>query len=87
MAEKTTKEPLRVYTHPEARPSIPLLASQVAELRDLLDRHGISYWVNDFTVALNGGPPRTTLWVERQVDADRVQRLIDEAGLGGQGRQ
>jgi hypothetical protein len=73
----TTKRPLRVSTDGTAGPYIDLPASQLAEVQQLLDSHGIRYQVEEDVISFNGEPEEATIDLGRRGDAEAVQAILD----------
>ena len=51
---------------------------QLEELRRLLDDHGISYWVDEDVISLNGEPETSVVNFGRGGNGEAVQRILDE---------
>jgi hypothetical protein len=79
MVDATTNKPLRVSTS-ETRPYLMLPESQLEDVQRLLDRHGFRYWVEDEIVSFEGSPPEAMITFYRDVDAAKVQAVLDSAG-------
>jgi hypothetical protein len=62
------------------RPYVRVAVSQVDEVRKLLDRDEVPYWVDSVAVSLNGRPAVVVINLGLEVDAARVQAILDEAG-------
>lgn len=59
MIDAMTRKPLQVLTDDIAGPYIVVPVSQLDELCELLDRHGIRYEVDENATALDGEPETT----------------------------
>ena len=77
MIDVTTNEPLRVSTDYPPQPSIEVADSQLEGLKQLLDRHGIRYWVDENSISFNDGPFTTIVTFYRGTDAKSVQAILD----------
>ncbi|MBI1918125.1 MAG: hypothetical protein HYS12_25825 [Planctomycetes bacterium] len=77
MTDATTKNPLRVSTIGTAGPFIRLAFTQLDEVRQLLDRHGIRYWVRENAISLDGGPEMIVVKLGREGNAAAVQAILD----------
>ncbi len=77
MTDATTKAPLRVIPAEGTGPYLRLPLSQLADVRRLLDSHGIRYWPDPEAISMNGGPPIAYINFSRTVEAETVQDLLD----------
>jgi hypothetical protein len=77
MIDTTTKKPLRVETDGEGRSYIDLPATQVEEVRRLLESHGIRHWVLEDILSWNGGPFEAIIYLGRGADPQAVQTVLD----------
>lgn len=80
MTDTMTKQPLRVLTYGTAGPFLQLPLAQVDEVRAVLDKHGIWYWVNETAIALDGKNFTTIMDFGRNGDAAKIQAILDAAG-------
>ena len=80
MIDTSNGERLQLSTESESGPYLDLPLSQVDEVRKLLDREGITYWVDSLAISFDGEPETTVISFSRYVDAARVQAMLDEAG-------
>ncbi len=80
MNDKKTDSRLRVKSDVVAGPFLMLPLSQLARVRELLDRHAIHYWVDSEAISLDGKPAKVVINFGRKGDAARIQTAIDEAG-------
>ena len=79
MTDAATNQRLRVSTDGTAGPYIMLPVSQLDDVRKLLDSRGISYWVGENAISLNGAPEIAVINLGRAGDALGVQTLLDSA--------
>ena len=79
MTDSTTKAPLRVLNS-TAGPYIILPFSQPDEVRAILDRGHIHYWVLENVISFNGGPEEATMYLGHEGDAAAVQAILDSVG-------
>jgi hypothetical protein len=79
MIDVTTKQPLRVANEGDAGPYIELPYDQLAEVRRLLDRHGVRYYPHEDVFSFNGGPYIATIDFGRGADPDAIQSILDDA--------
>jgi len=77
MIDSTTRKPLRVSTEGTAGPFIEVPDSQLDELRQVLDSHGVHYWIEEEVISLNGGPYIAVVNLGRAGDANAVQAILD----------
>ncbi len=79
MTDATTQQRLRVSTDGTAGPYITVPLSQIDEVKRLLDRHRIRYWVEENAISLNGGPYISVVNLGRDGNAQAVQAILDNA--------
>ena len=79
MIDEMTRKPLHVSTDGTAGPYIMLPVSQLDEVRQLLDDHGIRYCVEEDVISLNGGPETAVIDLGRGADVDAIQAVLDTA--------
>jgi hypothetical protein len=77
MIDVTTKRPIHITTEGTSRPYIRLPVSQLTEVQQLLDNHGIRYWVEENFLSYNGGPEKAIIDLGRGADAGAVQAIFD----------
>jgi len=77
MNDMTTDKPLHVSTDGNAGPYIMVPVKQRDDVCGLLDANEISYWVDEFAISLDGKPAMIVINLSRDVDASRVQRILD----------
>ena len=77
MIDATTKQPLYVSTDGTAGPYIMVPVSQLAEVRQLLDSHGLRYQVEEDAISLNGAPEVAVIDLGRGADAKAIQSILD----------
>jgi hypothetical protein len=79
MTDATTKQQLRVSTDGTAGPYIMVPVSQLDEVKALLNRNHIHYWVDENAISLDGGPYISVINLGREGNAAAVQDILDEA--------
>jgi hypothetical protein len=79
MTDAATKKPIRVSTDGTAGPYIMVPVSQLDEIRRLLDGRGVSYWVEENAISLNGAPEVAVIDLGRGGDAAAVQTILDSS--------
>jgi len=79
MIDAATKKNLRVSNEGTVGPYIRVAVDQLAELRTLLDNHGIRYWVHENQISWDGGPFMTVVDFGRAGDAATIQALLDSS--------
>lgn len=77
MTDATTHKPLYVESDGTAGPYLTVPVSQLAEIRQLLDRHGIRYWVDEYAISMDGGPEETDINFGRGGDPHAIQAILD----------
>lgn len=79
MTNKATNQPLHVSVNINAPPHLWLPMSQVERVQQLLDAHGVRYWLDDLAISWNGEPETTVINFSHGTDAEAVQRMLDAA--------
>lgn len=79
MIDISTEKPLRVSAVGNFGSCLAVPMQQIDEVRSLPDAQDIPYWVDGFSISLNGQPPVTVVNFGRAVDVAAVQRILDEA--------
>jgi hypothetical protein len=79
MTDTSTSERLRVATDGTAGPYIMLPLSQLDEVRELLNRQEIPFWVDSHAISLDGEPLIAVINLGLYGDASKVQAILDEA--------
>jgi hypothetical protein len=77
MKDITTKKPLRVSADGTGGPYIMVQVEQLGDVRHLLDRHRIGYWVEEDAISLDGAPEVAVVNLGRGADARAVQAILD----------
>jgi hypothetical protein len=77
MTDLKTHEPLRVSTDSVGGPYLDVPLDQLADVRRLLDAHGVYYWVSQLAISINQSAKRIYVYFGRKGDADTVQRILD----------
>ena len=79
MIDKTTRERLSVSRDGTAGPYLMVPVEQVPRVRELLNKHGISFWVDSDAIALDGQPAIAVVNFGRHGEADQIQAILDDA--------
>jgi hypothetical protein len=79
MTDETTKKPIRVWGADTPWPCLSVPFIQLDEVRRFLDKHGVSYWVSDRVISINGGPEMASINFYRGADAAAIQAVLDKA--------
>ena len=79
MTDATTHQRLHVSTDGTAGPYIMVPLTQLEEVKALLDRNHIRYWVEENSISLNGGPYISVINLGREGNAVAVQTILDNA--------
>ncbi len=77
MIDVTTNKPLHVWGDGSPWPWIVLPVSQLDQVRQLLDNHGIRYEVEDQVISFNDEPETAHIHLGRGTDAKAVQAILD----------
>jgi hypothetical protein len=77
MKDAAVKKSLYVSTDGTAGPYIMVPVSQLTDLRQLLDQHGVHYFVDEDAISLDGAPEVAVVNLGRNGDAMSVQKILD----------
>ncbi len=77
MTDKTTNKYLRVSGDGTAGPYLMVPVVQLDEVRSLLDRHHIRYWVDENAISLNGQPAVAVINFGRTTEGKQIQAILD----------
>ena len=77
MIDAKTRKHLHVSTGGGAGPYIMVPFSQLANVRQVLDDHGIRYAVEEEVISLDGAPEVAVIDLGRAANADGIQAILD----------
>jgi hypothetical protein len=77
MIDAMTRKPLHVSTDGTAGPYIMVPVSQLADLRELLDKHRIRYSVEEDAISLDGAPEIAVVDLGHGADVAAIQAVLD----------
>lgn len=77
MIDAITSKSLYVSTDDVAGPYIMVPVSQLADLRDLLEKHQIHYLVEEDAISLDGAPEIAVVDLDRGADVAAIQAILD----------
>jgi hypothetical protein len=77
MIDAMTRKRLHVSTDGGAGPYIMVPFSQLADVRQVLDHHGIRYAVEEDVISLDGAPEVAVIDLGRAANADAIQAILD----------
>jgi hypothetical protein len=77
MTDVMTNKPLRLGLLSTGGSEMRLPASQLDAVRQLLDAHGVTYWVDDSQISFDGGPYLAYIHVSNRTAPAKVQALLD----------
>jgi hypothetical protein len=77
MTNAITRKPLVVSTGGGAGPYIKAPVSQLDEIRQILDSHGIRYWVSHLAISWDGAPEVINIEFGLRGDAQAIQSVLD----------
>ncbi len=77
MIDAMTRKRLYVSTDGGAGPYIMVPFPQLADVRQVLDHHGIRYAVEEDVISLDGAPEVAVIDLGRAANADAVQAILD----------
>lgn len=79
MTDTTTGRALAVSTEADGYPYLSVPVHQLDRVRRLLDTGGVSYWVDEEALSIDGGPEMIVINIEPGTDPAAVQRILDRA--------
>jgi hypothetical protein len=77
MNDAMTRKRLHVSTDGGVGPYIMVPFSQLADVRQVLDDHGIRYVVEEDVISLDGAPEVAVIDLGRAANADEIQAILD----------
>lgn len=77
MINTNTRIGLSVSVDGTAGPYIMVPVSQLAQVQQLLDEHGIGYYVDENAISLDGKPEIVVIDLGYRSDPRRVQSILD----------
>ncbi len=77
MIDATTRKPLYVSTDGTAGPYIMAPFSQLPDIRELLDRNEVRYWVEEDVISLDGAPEIAVVNLSRGANVTAIQAILD----------
>lgn len=77
MTEQTTRKPIRLNVGDGGHASIHLLASRMEEVKNLLTKNGVTFWVSENFFSRNGGPEYGHIYLSIKTDIELVRTLLD----------
>jgi hypothetical protein len=77
MIHEMTRKRLHVSTDGGAGPYIMVPFSQLTDVRQVLDQHGIDYTVEEDVISLDGAPEIAVIDLGRAANADAIQAILD----------
>lgn len=79
MLDRTTGQRMKVSINSLAGPYISVPATQLREVRQVLDAAEIQYWADAIAVSVDGRPALTVINLGKGVDASHIQSILDRA--------
>ncbi len=83
MIDVVTTKPLFVSSDGTAGPYIMVPVSQLADLRDLVGKHRVRYFVEEDAISLDGAPEIAVVDLGHGADAAAVQAILDSVPVMG----
>ena len=77
MIEQTIGKPITLNVGDRGYASIHLLASRLPEVRDILTKNGVNFWVSENYFSRNGGPEYGHIYLSIKTDIEKVRALLD----------
>ena len=77
MIDVATQKPLTVSGRGTEWPRLIVTVLQLPAVRQLLDKHGIRYYVREDVISWNGGPEEATVEFGRGADGEAIQALLE----------
>jgi hypothetical protein len=78
-----TTKPLYVANDGTAGPYIMVPLSQLSDLRDLLEKHRVRYFVEEDAISLDGAPEIAIVDLGHGADAAAIQAILDTVHVMG----
>lgn len=79
MIDQCTNKLLYVSTDGDTGPYIMVPVKQVDDVRALLSRHHIGYWVDNDAISIDGKPEIIVVNLGHDSDANVIQNILDKA--------
>ncbi len=76
MIDTATNKPVRVRDS-KVGPYIVVSVPSLDAVQKLLTQNGVSFWTDHFMVSVNGSPMEAMIYVDRERNAEEVQRILD----------
>ncbi len=77
MTEQTTRKPITLLVGDRGHASIHLLGNRMEEVKDLLTKNGVTFWVSENYFSRNGGPEYGHIYLSIKTDIELVRTLLD----------
>ena len=77
MIDTITHKPIEVETEGGRGGYLEVPEEQLSKITALLDANQVSYWVDEETLSIDGGPETALITLSRHTDPAVVQRLLD----------
>ena len=77
MIDSETKERVLVYAPENAWPYIMLPNDQLESVESILKANRADYWVDPYTISINGKAPISMIEFGRGTDVGQIQRELD----------
>ena len=78
MIDAQARKKIRVHESNEAGPYMSVPVALLSEIREKLDRNAIRYWLDSFTISIDGKPATRFVNFGRAGNAERIQAILDE---------
>jgi hypothetical protein len=79
MIDSAMQQPIKVGADTETGPYIRVSVQPRDRVPEVLHKHDIRHWVDNYSVSIAGRPDMTWVYVRKGTDPDRVQTLLDAA--------
>jgi hypothetical protein len=86
MTDSSTGKPLRVTQYSRGGPYLIIPVAQIPEVKAVLDRANLRYWVENLHISIDGQPAKTWVHFGKTTSAEEIQRALDSAG-GSEGER
>ena len=77
MKDVVIGKPLEVAYVENSRPHIMLPVLQLEEVKALLEKHNLDYYVDDFSIAISGKPAYIVVSLDWDADPVHAQHILD----------
>lgn len=77
MIDAITRERIVIHNEGTGAPYLMVAEEQVETVVEALRNHGVTHWVDEDTISLDGEPPVAVVNLSRATDVSAAQRVLD----------